>query len=100
MDEGIGDPAAIAVLSSAVLTAAQSTLGSMGLSARFWGWHREVMFGYAEAMQFEAQVRNDPAAYDEAAFERVLERSRPLAVPGVAVLDAAEPGRYNRTSSG
>ncbi len=89
MDEGIGDPAAIAVLSSAVLTAAQSTLGSMGLSARFWSWHREVMLGYAEAMQFEAEIRYDPDAYDEAAFERVLERSRPLAVPGVAVLDAA-----------
>ena len=89
MDEGIGDPAAIAVLSSAVLTAAQSTLGSMGLGGRFWSWHREVMSGYAEAMQFEAGIRSNPDAYDEAAFERVLERSRPLAVPGVAVLDAA-----------
>jgi hypothetical protein len=89
MDEKIGDPAAIAVLSSGVLAAAQSTLGSMGLSAQFWEWHRHVLLGYAEAMQFEAEIRNDPAAYDEAAFERVLERSRPLAVPGVAVLDAA-----------
>ncbi len=89
MDEGIGDPAAIAVLSSAVLAAAQSTLGSMGLSATFWGWHRDVMLRYAEAMQFEAEVRNDPDGYDEAAFERVLDRSRPLEVPGVAVLDTA-----------
>ncbi len=77
MDEGIGDPAAIAVLSSAVLATAQSTLGSMGPSARFWVWHRDVMLGYAEAMQFEAEIRNDPAAYDEAAFERVLEQVAP-----------------------
>ena len=89
VDEGIGDPAAIAVLSSAVLAAAQSTLGSMGLSTRFWDWHRDVMLRYAEAMQFEAEVRFNPEAYGEAAFERVLERSGPLAVPGVAVLDAA-----------
>lgn len=87
MDEGIGDPATIAVLSSAVLAAAQSTLGSMGLSATFWGWHSNVMLRYAEAALFEAEVRNDPAGYDEAAFERVLDRSRPLEVPGVAVLD-------------
>ncbi len=89
MDEGIGDPAAIAVLSSAVLAAAQSTLGSMGLSARFWEWHRDVLLGYAEAMQFEAAILVERETYDEAAFDEVLERSRPLVVPGVAVLDVA-----------
>ena len=89
VDEGIGDPAAVAVLSSAVLAAAQSTLGSMGPTVRFWEWHCEVMLRYAEAMQFEAEIRSKPDGYDEAAFGRVLDRSRPLVVPGVAVLDAA-----------
>ncbi len=89
VDEGIGDPAAVAVLSSAVLAAAQSALGSMGLSVKFWEWQSDVMLRYAEAMQFEAEIRSKPDGYDEAAFERVLDRSRPLVVPGVAVLDAA-----------
>jgi hypothetical protein len=89
VDEGIGDPAAVAVLSSAVLAAAQSTLGSMGPSVRFWEWHCDVLLRYAEAMQFEADIRSTPDVYDEDAFERVLDRSRPLVVPGVAVLDAA-----------
>ena len=89
VDEGVGDPAAVAVLSSAVLAAAQSALGSMGLSVKFWEWQSDVMLRYAEAMQFEAEIRSNPDGYDEAAFERVLDRSRPLVVPGVAVLDAA-----------
>jgi hypothetical protein len=90
VDESIGDPGAIAVLSSAVLATAQSTLGSIGLSAGFWRWHSGVMLRYAEAMQFEAEVRTNPDGYEEDAFDQVLERSRPLVVPGVAILDATD----------
>ncbi len=88
VDEEMGDPGAIVVLSSAVLASAQSRLGSIGLSPGFWRWHSGVMLRYAEAMQFEAEVRAIQGGYDEAAFGQVMERSRPLVVPGVAVLDA------------
>ena len=101
MDEGIGDPAAIAVLSSAVLAAAQSTLGSMGLSARFWGWHSEcdVALRRGDAVRSggpqQSRMATTKPPSSGSWSGRVLSRCRELQYSTPSGL-----GRSDRTSNG
>lgn len=90
LDEGIGEPGAVMMLAGALgarheaLIAAELPRGSA-----FWDLFEEVWRGYAEAMLLERRLQRGEGDYDEAAFRRVLARSRPLVLPAAAALFAA-----------
>ena len=90
VDEGRGEATEILLLSTAVLSRAQALLARRVTSPVFWDWYSLVMTRYAAAMAMETGLRAAPSSYDRAAFEQVLERSQPLAVPGAALLAHAQ----------
>ncbi len=89
IDEQAGDPIMVMLLSAVALSHADGLLARHVQDHRFWDAHSEIMGGYADAMQFERLLRSDPETYDATAFDRVLRRSRPLAIPGLAILARA-----------
>jgi len=81
-------PTAAASPMAAVSAAVSAAMSPSSMSA-FWDLHEQVWRGYAEAMLLERRLQRGEAPYDEAAFRRVLGRSRPLLLPAAAALFAA-----------
>jgi hypothetical protein len=94
LDEGIGDPDESLFLADAFLVRHQTLLARhVGSSRRFWGMFEQVADEYAAAMLLERSLMQVGATYGAHEFDLVLGRSRPLVLPGVAVLDVA--GRWD-----
>lgn len=91
LDEGIGDPDESLFLADAFLVRHQTLLARyVGSSPRFWYLFEQVAAEYAAAMLLERSVMRVGATYGPHEFDLVLGRSRPLVLPGVAVLDVAD----------
>ncbi len=54
--------------------------------APFWQHYAETWTAYAEALALEHQQNRGKGCADRATFERILRRSRPLMIPGAALL--------------
>jgi hypothetical protein len=94
LDEGIGDPDESLFLADAFLVRHQSLLARhVGSSRRFWDLFERVAAEYTAAMLLERSVMRAGATYGSDEFELVLGRSRPLALPAVALLEVA--GRWD-----
>ena len=91
LDEGLGDPDDSLFLADAFLVRHQTLLARhVGASPRFWDLFEHVATEYAAAMLFERSHLQPEAAYGAAEFDVVLGRSRPLVLPGAAVLEVAD----------
>lgn len=88
-DEGRGDPDTALVLSTALLTRHHTLVATHVTHPAYWTLHGRRWQAYAEAMLLERRLANGEGLYDEAAFDRVLDRSRPLVLPGAAALSLA-----------
>lgn len=93
LDEGLGDddPHATALLAHALFARHQAVTARLaGGDPAFWAFFDRTWQDYAAAMLLERDLLRGPAAgappYDADAFDRVLLRSRPLAVPPAALL--------------
>jgi hypothetical protein len=96
LDEGLGDddPHATALLSHALFARHQTaTAAAAGDVPAFWTFFDRTWTDYGEAMLLERDLLVGPdggaGTYDAAAFDRVLLRSRPLAIPPAALLARA-----------
>ncbi len=90
LDEGLGRPAEVMLLAEALLVSHLELLDDV--AGRDSGFRRRVTERwrrYGEAMLLEARVHGGSTPCDEAVFLRLLERSRPLVLPGAAALVAA-----------
>lgn len=88
--DATGDLTAAMFLSDALLIRHQILIArTVGTSPRFWDRFEALALGYGDAMMFERGL-HDRGAYTEAAFARVLDRSMPLAIPALAVLDIGD----------
>jgi hypothetical protein len=97
LDEGEGAAAPAMLLAEALLLGHQDRLRRVvGASAPFWAAADRLWLAYGEAMLLEHAHFAGDGVPDAAAFERVLDRSRPLVLPPLAVLDAA--GRAERAA--
>lgn len=65
----------------------------VGASPRFWDRYDEIMASYAESLLHADELRRTGAEVGRPAFEQLLEQSRPLAIPPLALLDRA--GRWD-----
>lgn len=92
-DEGIGEPETALALASALLAAHHAWVAPHAADTRYWPLSRARWTAFAEAMLFERAWLAGPAPWDAASFDRALDRSRPLVLPGAAALAAA--GRWD-----
>ena len=93
LDEGVGDPATVMMLSDVLFTRHQGLLARVvGEDAGFWELFEDLWRGYGEASLLEQALFESAAGYDEAGFVQVQQRSHPLMLPGAAVL--AKQGRW------
>ena len=98
MDEGLtvgssagaADVAASFLLADAFLERHVALLVAHVTSGRFWALHASVAGRYAEAMLLERQVSRASVPCTAEDFDRVLDRSLPLVLPGAAILDRAD----------
>jgi len=91
LDEGIGDPDDALFLADAFLLRHQVLLArQVGASPRFWSLFERTAAEYAAAMLLERSVLRSDATYGPDEFDAVLGRSRPLVLPGAALLDVAD----------
>jgi hypothetical protein len=91
LDEGIGDPDDALFLADSFLVRHQVLLARhVGASARFWTLFEDVAGEYGAAMLLERSLLRAGAAYGRTEFDAVLGRSRPLVLPGAALLDIAD----------
>lgn len=97
LDEGLGDPTRSMFLADAFLVRHQSLVARHVGSAEFWSFFEQVANDYSEAMLLEREAYTAEAVCDEEVFDRVLDRSRPLVIPGATLLSIA--GRWDLLSS-
>jgi hypothetical protein len=91
LDEDIGDPDDSLFLADAFLVRHQALLARhVGSSPRFWELFEQVAMQYSAAMLLERSLLRPNATYGAREFDVVLGRSRPLVLPGAAVLDIAD----------
>lgn len=94
MDEGVGEAAAVMVLSDGLFGRHQALLAQIaGDHAEFWGLFEELWAGYGEGSLLERELFARGSGYDEEAFGAVVRRSFPLMLPGAAVL--VRQGRWD-----
>jgi hypothetical protein len=90
MDEGLGEPAEVVWLGQAFLVAHQAALAKVvGDHPGFWALFEDVWAGYGDAMLLEAELLAPEATYGPDEEAAVLRRSRPLVLPGAALLARA-----------
>jgi hypothetical protein len=93
LDDDVGDADLAMFLADTFLIRHQTLIARhVGTDPRFWELFQSVADRYADAMLLERRVLRRQAHYDAAVFERVLERSQPLVLPGAALLSVA--GRW------
>jgi hypothetical protein len=91
LDDDVGDPDLALFLADTFLIRHQALIARhVGTDRRFWELFQSVADRYADAMLVERQVLMRHSHYDGAVFERVLDRSQPLVLPGAALLSAAD----------
>ncbi len=89
LDEGVGDPAAMTLLADALGTRHLALLAAaVGGDGAFWGRAESAWAAYAEAMLAERSV-GLARPYEAEVFDQLLDRSRPLGLPPLAVATAA-----------
>lgn len=90
LDEGLGRPAQAMLLAEALLVRHGALIArAVGASERFWAYYEQRWREYGEAMLLEHRLLATRSGYDRAAFDAVLRRSQPLAIPGAAALERA-----------
>lgn len=90
LDEGEGSAAEALLLAEALFLRHQVLLvGVVGAAASFWAEFARLWQAYGEAMLLEHDLYRRGGVPDAATFDRVLDRSRPLALPALAVLTRA-----------
>ena len=91
VDEGLGDPAVSMFLSDRLRERHTGLLrAAVGPAPRYWTLHEQVWADYGRAMLLERRKHTREADYTREDFERVLDRSMPLLLPGAAVLSLAD----------
>lgn len=86
LDDEIGPTDAVLLLGDSLLTRHLGLLARSVASADFWDMLEVLWANYAEAMLFERSLPQSPLSRQERDFDRLLDRSMPLAIPGLAVL--------------
>ncbi len=95
MDEGVGEPAEVMVLSDGLFGRHTALLARIvGWREGFWGLFESLWAGYGEGALLERELFARGEGYDEVAFAGVVQRSYPLMLPGAAVL--ARQGRWDQ----
>jgi hypothetical protein len=91
LDEGTGEGPETLLLSHALFSAHLAELGRAAPpgSRAFWDLVSATWRGYAEAMALERRLQSGLDEWTEERFERVLDRTMPLALPPAALLAAA-----------
>ena len=90
LDEGRGDPAGAMLLAEALLVRHLALVHRIAGSSQAFSALAESRWSrYGEAMLLEVEVNRGRAALDEEAARQLLDRSRPLVLPGAAALAAA-----------
>jgi hypothetical protein len=90
LDEGIGRPVEVMLLAEVLLVRHLVLLGEVaGEGSGVRRLAEERWRRYGDAMLLESQVHGGIVPCDNAAFLRLLDRSRPLVLPGAAALAAA-----------
>lgn len=93
MDEALGEVAEVMLLAQAFAAAHQAELArAVGRHDAFWTLFADVWGEYGDAMLQEVEVLKRASLYGPAEYTSVLRRSRPLVLPGAALLVAA--GRF------
>lgn len=94
--DGDSDDAGAAMILSGVFRARHhALLAPLVSERRFWARFELIWRGYGEAMLLERSLHHPAARYGKDEFDRVLQRSQPLEIPGNAVL--AMRGLWDRT---
>ena len=90
LDEGTGAPGRAMLLAEAFLVRHHVLLArTVPGDSDFWPLYEERWLSYGDAMLWEERLHAGAALYDREAYERVLERSRPMVLPAAAVLARA-----------
>lgn len=89
-DEGIGEGDSAMLLADSFLLRHTALLSRHVSSTRFWTFFERTAAAYSEAMLFERAVTQRAASCSLEDFDRVLDRSQPLVLPGAALLDLAD----------
>jgi hypothetical protein len=93
LDEGVGRPVEVMLLAEALLVRHLYLLGEVaGEGAGLRQLVADRWRHYGDAMLLESQVHAGTLPCDTATFLRLLDRSRPLVLPGAAALAAAGLG--------
>ena len=93
LDDDLGNPDLAMFLADTFLIRHQSLIARhVGTDPRFWELFQSMADGYTNAMLLENRALRREAHYDAAVFDRVLDRSQPLVLPGAALLSVA--GRW------
>lgn len=90
LDEGLGRMPEAMFLADSFLVRHGALLAEHSSSPRFWGFHEETSAAYFEAMLLEREVSQRHVEYTEVEFDLVLQRSRPLVLPGALLLDRTD----------
>ncbi len=91
LDDDLGDPDLAMFLADTFLIRHQTLIARhVGTDPRFWELFQSVADGYVDAMLLEHQVLRRESHYDSMVFDRVLNRSQPLVLPGAALLSVAD----------
>ena len=94
LDEDLGDPDTAMFLADAFLVRHQSLLARhVGADTRFWDLFESTAAEYAAAMLLERHALRKESHLDADLFNQILGRSRPLILPGAAILTVA--GRWD-----
>ncbi len=80
------DPGAAMILSAVFRARHHALLAPLVSERRFWARFEQIWRGYGEAMLLERSLHHPAARYGKDEFDRVLQRSQPLEIPGDAVL--------------
>jgi len=87
IDDGVGDPGEAALLSALLLHHHDAALAALTPGPLFWSRSAKTWAAYGEAMLIERRL-HAASHYTTADLDRVLDRSRPLALPTAAWLCA------------
>ncbi len=91
LDDDLGDPDLAMFLADTFLIRHQALIAHhVGTDPRFWELFQSVADGYSDAMLLERQVLRRESNYDSTVFDKVLNRSQPLVLPGAALLSVAD----------
>ncbi|MBT8207637.1 MAG: class 1 isoprenoid biosynthesis enzyme [Acidimicrobiia bacterium] len=86
LDDGTDRPDAVMMLGDALIARHSALLARHVSSTVFWNAFEELWTNYGEAMLYERSLIESNAVRTAEDFDRLLHRSRPLSIPGLAAL--------------